>query len=84
MQIVGTTDQHGTKVTFKPDPEMFDTTEYDYETLHTRMREQAFLNAGLHITISDERIESADKPEKAVSYTHLIRTILHLLRAAAT
>ena len=64
MQIVGTTDQHGTKVTFKPDPEMFDTTEYDYETLHTRMREQAFLNAGLHITISDERIESADKPEK--------------------
>ncbi len=33
MQIVGTTDQHGTKVSFKPDPEMFDTTEYDYETL---------------------------------------------------
>ncbi len=64
MQVVGTTDQHGTKVTFKPDPEMFDTTEYDYETLHTRMREQAFLNAGLQITISDERIESADKPEK--------------------
>ena len=64
MQIVGTTDQHGTKVTFKPDPEMFDTTEYDYETLHTRMREQAFLNAGLQITIRDERIESADKPEK--------------------
>ena len=44
MRIVGTTDQHGTKVTFKPDPEMFDTTEYDYETLHTRMREQAFLS----------------------------------------
>ena len=64
MRIVGTTDQHGTKVTFKPDPEMFDTTEYDYETLHTRMREQAFLNAGLQITIRDERIESADKPEK--------------------
>ena len=42
-------------VTFKPDPEMFDTLEYDYETLHTRMREQAFLNAGLHITIADER-----------------------------
>ena len=64
MRIIGTTDQHGTKVTFKPDPEMFDTLEYDYETLHTRMREQAFLNAGLHITIKDERIESADKPEK--------------------
>ena len=64
MRIIGTTDKHGTKVTFKPDPEMFDTLEYEYETLHTRMREQAFLNAGLHITIRDERIESADKPEK--------------------
>ena len=42
-------------MTFKPDPEMFDTLEYDYETLHTRMREQAFLNAGLRITISDAR-----------------------------
>ena len=64
MRVVGTTDKHGTYVTFKPDPLMFDTTEYDYETLHTRMREQAFLNAGLHITIADERIDSADKPEK--------------------
>ena len=64
MRVIGTTDRHGTFVTFKPDPEMFDTTEYDYETLHTRMREQAFLNAGLHITIADERIDSADKPEK--------------------
>ncbi len=64
MRVIGTTDRHGTFVTFKPDPEMFDTLEYDYETLHTRMREQAFLNAGLHITIADERIDSADKPEK--------------------
>ena len=55
MQVVGTTDHTGTTVTFKPDPEMFDTLEYDYETLHTRMREQAFLNAGLRITITDAR-----------------------------
>ena len=55
MQIVGETDHTGTTVTFKPDPEMFDTLEYDYETLHTRMREQAFLNAGLRITITDAR-----------------------------
>ena len=55
MTIVGTTQEHGTKVTFKPDPEMFDTLEYDYETLHTRMREQAFLNAGLRISIADAR-----------------------------
>ena len=64
MRVVGTTDGHGTKVTFKPDGEMFDTLQYDYETLHTRMREQAFLNAGLHITIEDKRPESAEKPEK--------------------
>ncbi len=64
MRIIGTTDGHGTKVTFKPDGQMFDTLEYDYETLHTRMREQAFLNAGLHITIADKRPESAEKPEK--------------------
>ena len=55
MKIIGETDHTGTTVTFKPDPEMFDTLEYDYETLHTRMREQAFLNAGLRITISDAR-----------------------------
>ena len=55
MQIVGETDHTGTTVTFKPDPEMFDTLDYDYETLHTRMREQAFLNAGLRITITDAR-----------------------------
>ena len=55
MQVVGSTEHTGTTVTFKPDPEMFDTLEYDYETLHTRMREQAFLNAGLRITITDAR-----------------------------
>ena len=55
MTVVGTTDRSGTTVTFKPDPEMFDTLVYDYETLHTRMREQAFLNAGLKITTEDRR-----------------------------
>ncbi len=56
MKIVGDTDHTGTTVTFKPDPQMFDTLEYDYEILHTRMREQAFLNAGLRITITDARV----------------------------
>ena len=55
MKRIGETDHTGTTVTFKPDGEMFDTLEYDYETLHTRMREQAFLNAGLRITITDAR-----------------------------
>ncbi len=56
MTIVGETDHTGTTVTFKPDPEMFDTLEYDYDILHTRMREQAFLNGGLQITIADARV----------------------------
>ena len=55
IHVVGTTDRTGTVVTFKPDPEMFEETEYDYDVLHTRMREQAFLNAGLHIVIEDLR-----------------------------
>ena len=63
MKIIGTTDRTGTTVRFQPDPEMFDDLVYDYETLHVRMREQAFLNAGLHITIEDARPESADKPD---------------------
>ena len=55
MRIVGKTDKTGTEVTFQPDPEIFDTLVYDYETLHERMREEAFLNAGLSITITDNR-----------------------------
>ncbi|MBQ8610596.1 MAG: DNA topoisomerase (ATP-hydrolyzing) subunit B [Oscillospiraceae bacterium] len=55
MTVVGETDHTGTEVTFKPDPVMFDDTVYNYETLHTRLREEAFLNAGLSITISDAR-----------------------------
>ena len=57
MKIVGKTDKTGTEVTFQPDPEMFDTTEYEYEILHTRMREKAFLTAGLNISIADKRGE---------------------------
>ncbi len=55
MTVVGKTNRTGTTVTFKPDPEMFDTLEYNYETLHTRMREEAFLNAGLRIQTVDLR-----------------------------
>ena len=57
MRIVGTTDKTGTEVTFQPDPEMFDTIVYEYSILHERMREEAFLNAGLSITITDKRGE---------------------------
>ncbi len=71
MQVIGKTDQHGTKVTFKPDPEMFDTLEYDYETLHTRMREQAFLNGGVRIEIADLR--TPEGPKDSMCYAGGIR-----------
>lgn len=64
MKIVGKTDKTGTEVTFQPDPEMFDSLVYDYEVLHERMREEAFLNAGLTITITDDRDD-----EKQISET---------------
>ena len=55
MTVVGETDHTGTTVTFKPDGEMFEDTVYNYDTLHTRMREEAFLNAGLRIRTVDLR-----------------------------
>ena len=64
MRVVGTTERTGTCVTFKPDPEMFEELEYSYDILHTRMREEAFLNAGLRINIEDARRKSEEKPEQ--------------------
>ena len=56
LKIIGDTEETGTTVRFKADPEIFtETTEYDYETLQKRLREQAFLNAGLSITFTDRR-----------------------------
>ena len=56
LEIIGETDRKGTTITFKADPEMFkETTSYDYQVLQTRLREQAFLNAGVRITLKDSR-----------------------------
>ena len=86
MKVVGQTDKTGTEVVFKPDPEMFtETTEYDYETLHTRMREEAFLNAGLSITIADRRGEEAQAEtmcyeggiREFVTYINRNKTAIH-------
>ncbi|MCI9196166.1 MAG: DNA topoisomerase (ATP-hydrolyzing) subunit B [Angelakisella sp.] len=55
LEIIGDAQETGTRVTFKPDPEMFEELVFDYETLHTRLREEAFLNGGTRITISDLR-----------------------------
>ena len=71
MTIIGTTDHTGTEVVFKPDPEMFEDTVYDYEILHKRMREQAFLNAGIHILMADRR--SGQEQEESMCYQGGIR-----------
>src|SRR5687768_5206122 len=55
IEVAGTTKKRGTKVTFKPDAQIFETTEYSFDTLATRLRELAFLNGGVTITIDDER-----------------------------
>ena len=57
LKIIGDTDQTGTEVVFSPDPEIFEELEYDYETLLARLREQAFLNAGVRILLRDLRGE---------------------------
>jgi DNA gyrase subunit B len=55
LEVTGTTQRRGTKVTFKPDPQVFETIEFSFDTLAQRLRELAFLNAGILITIHDER-----------------------------
>ena len=85
MLIIGETDHTGTEVRFKPDPEMFETTVYDYETLHVRMQEQAFLNAGIHITTEDRRPGQEKRDEMCfeggirefVKYINRKKDILH-------
>ena len=57
LHVVGDADETGTCVTFHADPAIFETTDYDADTLLTRMREQAFLNAGVRITFTDRRGE---------------------------
>lgn len=58
LEIIGDTNETGTFIKFKADPEIFtETTEYDFETLQKRLREQAFLNAGLSISLTDKRDE---------------------------
>jgi len=55
VKKVGTTDKSGTKITFMPDEEIFGDTEFEYETMLKRVREMAYLNAGLQITFKDDR-----------------------------
>ena len=82
MKVVGETDRHGTEVVFKPDPEMFEVTEYSYETLHTRMREEAFLNAGVRIRTIDAR--PGKEQEDEMHYAGGIREFVSWLNRGRT
>lgn len=55
LEVIGTTDETGTKTTFKPDPEIFEETVFSFDTLRQRLRELAFLNKGINISLTDER-----------------------------
>ena len=57
VEVIGETQKTGTNIRFYPDPEIFDKTEFDYDTLRIRFREMAFLNKGVKITITDHRGE---------------------------
>ena len=63
MKVVGTCEDTGTTISFWPDDEIFETTVYDYDTLHDRLQEMAFLNRGLSIVLTDER-ESTPRVEE--------------------
>ena len=80
LQDLGTTDlPNGTTVVFKPDPEMFEVLEYDYETLNVRLREEAFLNAGVRITLTDER--PGKEQQESMCYEGGIRSFVEHIHA---
>ena len=85
LKKIGVAASTGTTVTFKPDPEMFtETTEYDYEILLKRLREESFLNAGVRITLTDVRPESIDKndgvpPQESMCYEGGVRSFVQYL-----
>jgi DNA gyrase subunit B len=60
VRRIGTTDKRGTKTTFKPDPQIFPNTKFNYNTLYKRLQELAFLNRGVKITFYDERSKEGD------------------------
>ncbi len=80
LHIIGTTTEKGTKVTFLPDKEIFEETEFDFNTLLVRLREQAFLNGGIKIILKDLRENAEeDHKEKVLLYEGGIRSFVEYL-----
>lgn len=82
MTVIGTTDRTGTTVTFQPDPQMFDDTLYQYEILQTRLREQAFLNGGVCIVLTDER--EGQETREEMCYEGGIRSFVNYINENKT
>src|SRR5262252_2254590 len=78
LEMTGHTDRRGTKVTFKPDDKIFETIEFNFDVLSQRLRELAFLNRGLLITIDDERSDSAGKKHEFHYTGGIISFVEHL------
>ncbi|MBE7021918.1 MAG: DNA topoisomerase (ATP-hydrolyzing) subunit B [Ruminococcaceae bacterium] len=82
LQVVGDTTKTGTEVTFMPDSEIFETLEFEFDILLTRLREQAFLNKGVHIVLEDKR---AEEPTIAdMKYDGGIREFVNFLNKSKT
>jgi len=83
LKVIGETAKKGTKVHFKPDPDVFETTEFDFETLSRRMRELAFLTRGVKIQIADERTGKSKEflyeggIKSFVQYLNKTKAVLH-------
>lgn len=85
LSVIGETDENGSKTTFKPDAQIFDETVFDFQTLEYRIREMAFLNKGIKISLTDERVETAKKSiffyeggiKEFVTYLNKNRTSIH-------
>jgi DNA gyrase subunit B len=81
LKKVGNTNRRGTKITFKPDTEVFDTVEFNYDTLAHRFRELAFLNKGLSISIADE---GSNKKETFMYEGGIVSFVEHLNKSKTT
>jgi DNA gyrase subunit B len=78
LEMTGHTDRRGTKVTFKPDDKIFESTEFSFDVLSQRLRELAFLNRGLLITIDDERSDTGSKKHEFHYTGGIISFVEHL------
>jgi len=78
LEVTGHTDRRGTKVTFRPDDQIFESTEFSFDVLSQRLRELAFLNRGLLITIDDERSETGAKKHEFHYTGGIVSFVEHL------